>query len=475
MRYLVISIFIFSLLLLNGCSSKNQWLKADGSNYGLDIDHRDCKDHASWVLDVGSDEKPAYDYHCSGYADMTRGYGVASANCTPVQRYPALEVTAAKTFTKALLHNKEYESCMKSKGWLKKASIDNEKDMESKINENINVDSRLDETSIKCPIEYDIIHNLLNNNPVLLDEKNNKYTNLRVYKDDNLDFYLVVSRQINDYKVKIDGTFVDFSTDNFYAKKALKEIMDIVEKRLDKDIFNIVELHDRPLYGAYYRVLDENDNKIKFDGVYTIDNDCIYTYKIERIKKDLEDFGLTGLEKKMQEIYNYLNTVTPKQNYTSRNERSVFNHGCNEKKEWKLAQQKDTVEGYKTYISICNPASYISEAVNRIKTLEGKENTIYTCNDDYSLWLNVLQTNTIEGYKYYISECEPAENKNSALRKIEDLEGKPSLCDNKERDKMIWANALKTNTIEGYRYYIKKCNPSIYATEAQKRINNLLN
>ncbi len=55
--------------------------------------------------------------------------------------------------------------------------------------------------------------------------------------------------------------------------------------------------------------------------------------------------------------------------------KSTYNWGvpgphCNEKEEWGAANKADTVEAYKKYIKVCNPAENITEAINKIKELE---------------------------------------------------------------------------------------------------------
>lgn len=294
MNKLVISVFIFSLIFTYGCTNKNQWTKIDGSSYELDRDHNECKSYAANNSDVES-PPPSYSTNCSGYADMSGGYGVGSINCTTSRNSPSKEVTAAKFVTKLSLIGIKYNKCMERKGWIKKASIE----------ENLNRKQYdYKELKRKCPIKYDFVNNILTNHPKLAKEKQetNSVTSYFIYSDLNLQLN-VVQKSLN---IIIDGIDINFSTENDNAKKALLRMIDNAKKGIKTDGFNfdLIELHNTPLYGYYWRG-SNHTKKLVSIGVTTIDNSCMYIYEIIGKQNDIEKYDLNKTERKLKVIFNY--------------------------------------------------------------------------------------------------------------------------------------------------------------------------
>jgi hypothetical protein len=118
-KCLVAIVYVFVILGLYGCSN-NKWVKSSGSQYGLNSDISECKGYASSLAENRfPDRQKEYGYNCGGYSDMTRGYGSTTVNCQPHETQSSSRNRALDSWGKVIVFQREYNKCMRGKGWMK--------------------------------------------------------------------------------------------------------------------------------------------------------------------------------------------------------------------------------------------------------------------------------------------------------------------------------------------------------------------
>ena len=132
---------------------------------------------------------------------------------------------------------------------------------------------------------------------------------------------------------------------------------------------------------------------------------------------------------------------------------------------WIKALEKDTLEGYREYLTAFPNGSHADDAQAEIDVYDNRN------------WATAEGRNTIAGYEDYLSAWEEFDGKHVSKAKERIAEMKAAIearkKDAAERaalDKTHWEEAARENTIESYQRYLTQHPTGAYVDDAQSRI-----
>lgn len=133
---------------------------------------------------------------------------------------------------------------------------------------------------------------------------------------------------------------------------------------------------------------------------------------------------------------------------------------------WVRALEKDTLEGYREYLSLFPDGKHKDAAQAEIDVYDNKA------------WANAEQRQTIAGYEDYLESWPEGLHASKARERIAEMKAAAEAIakDAAERaaqDTSDWEAAARENTVDSYGRYLNKHPAGQYASEAQNRINSL--
>jgi outer membrane protein assembly factor BamD (BamD/ComL family) len=164
----------------------------------------------------------------------------------------------------------------------------------------------------------------------------------------------------------------------------------------------------------------------------------------------ISSFSVFSQSKKKWEKTQSLNSITAYEDFLKKYPESVYAELAKqslEQLEFLNAKQLNTIRGFNYFLSKHKYSKYSTEAQNLIDAIE--------TNDD---WGEAINSNTLEAYEFFIKQHPFADKVAEAMTYIENID---------------WQNAKSNNTVEGFNKFLKKHPGSSYSNEAQTNIENL--
>ncbi len=133
---------------------------------------------------------------------------------------------------------------------------------------------------------------------------------------------------------------------------------------------------------------------------------------------------------------------------------------------WVRALEKDTLDGYREYLSAFPNGKYKKPAQDRINAY------------DHKAWARAERRNTIAGYEDYLKYWKQGLHADKARERIAQMKAdieaaKKDAAERAQRERVDWERAAKINTIESYNNYLAKHPAGKNAQEARNRIDRL--
>ena len=133
---------------------------------------------------------------------------------------------------------------------------------------------------------------------------------------------------------------------------------------------------------------------------------------------------------------------------------------------WIRALEKDTLEGYREYLTLFPDGKFKDDAQKEINAYDNKA------------WATAEQRNTLAGYEDYLEAWPEGLHASKARERIAEIKAKAEAIakDAAERaalDKTHWETAARENTIDSYGRYLTQQPTGQYIDEAQKRIDQI--
>ena len=107
-----------------------------------------------------------------------------------------------------------------------------------------------------------------------------------------------------------------------------------------------------------------------------------------------------------------------------------------------------------------------------LKKIEDDEKQKQIDNAEESLWLQLMEESSVEGYQKYLNQFPAGRYKNVALAAIKTLEN-ISKREQKKEEEILWKSSCDVNTIVSYRDYLDNTKLGIYRENANKLISEL--
>ena len=154
-----------------------------------------------------------------------------------------------------------------------------------------------------------------------------------------------------------------------------------------------------------------------------------------------------------------LNTISAYKNFIAKYANSQYTQTAQLKlteleleQAWDKARDANSIYAYQAFIESYPTSSYVYQAKLNIKNLE----------DDIA-WENAEQAGSISAYKAYLENFPAGKKRTTANDRIREM----------EIIKPEWSQALRKNTPEAYRKFIRQYGQSSYAAEAEKKLEEL--
>ena len=133
---------------------------------------------------------------------------------------------------------------------------------------------------------------------------------------------------------------------------------------------------------------------------------------------------------------------------------------------WIRALEKDTLEGYREYLTLFPDGKFKDDAQKEIDAYDNRA------------WATAEQRNTLAGYEDYLEAWPEGLHASKARERIAEIKAKAEAIakDAAERaalDKTHWETAARENTIDSYGRYLTQQPTGQYIDEAQKRIDQI--
>ena len=133
---------------------------------------------------------------------------------------------------------------------------------------------------------------------------------------------------------------------------------------------------------------------------------------------------------------------------------------------WIRALEKDTLEGYREYLTLFPDGKFKEDAQKEINAYDNKA------------WATAEQRQTLAGYEDYLEAWPEGLHASKAREKIAEIKAKAEAiakdaAERAARDKTDWESAARTNTIDSYGRYLTQHPTGQYIDEAQKRIDQI--
>lgn len=130
---------------------------------------------------------------------------------------------------------------------------------------------------------------------------------------------------------------------------------------------------------------------------------------------------------------------------------------------WVAALEKDTLEGYREYLTEFPEGKFADKAQEQID--------IYDCRD----WATAEERNTIVGYEDYLAAWEEGLHADKARERIAEMKAAQTAAERDAaeraaRERADWQAAAQANTIESYQTYLSKHATGPNADTARSRI-----
>ncbi|MFO7919214.1 MAG: peptidoglycan-binding protein [Nioella sp.] len=120
---------------------------------------------------------------------------------------------------------------------------------------------------------------------------------------------------------------------------------------------------------------------------------------------------------------------------------------------WQQAQGADTVAGYRRYLNEYPGGPNAEEARRRIRAIEV----------DDRAWQQAQSRDTIPAYRDYLNRFSTPRHRQAALDRIDAIQS----------DNEAWQQAQAADTVQGYRRYLQAFPNGRHAAEARQRLNDL--
>ncbi len=133
---------------------------------------------------------------------------------------------------------------------------------------------------------------------------------------------------------------------------------------------------------------------------------------------------------------------------------------------WVKALETDTLEGYREYLSLFPNGKHKDEAQEQINTYDNKD------------WAQAESRQTIAGYEDYLAAWPEGLHASKARERIAEMRAaaearRKDAAERAAQEKADWETAARTNTIESYDQYLAKHPTGAHADEAQSRKQQL--
>lgn len=133
---------------------------------------------------------------------------------------------------------------------------------------------------------------------------------------------------------------------------------------------------------------------------------------------------------------------------------------------WVAALEKDTLEGYRDYLSEFPDGKFTDKAQERIDIYDNRD------------WATAEQRNTIAGYEDYLSAWEDGLHADKARERMAEMKAamdaaERDAAERAARERADWQRAAEANTVASYQTYLEQHPAGTNATEARSRIASL--
>ncbi|RTE87231.1 MULTISPECIES: right-handed parallel beta-helix repeat-containing protein [Gammaproteobacteria] len=164
---------------------------------------------------------------------------------------------------------------------------------------------------------------------------------------------------------------------------------------------------------------------------------------------------------------------------------------------WLTAQEADTIAGYENYLSECAECAHQGDAESRLAELrqieadriaqeqadaaerERRQREQRQRDSDAQLFTTARQTDSIESYRDYLSECQLCEDRRNAQNRIGEIERAQQTAEQqaaaeeaarqgRQRDAVLWSSL--DGSITGYQRYLNSCEVCEQEDQAEQAI-----
>ena len=140
-------------------------------------------------------------------------------------------------------------------------------------------------------------------------------------------------------------------------------------------------------------------------------------------------------------------------------------------KDWQTAEQRDTISGYEDYLESWPEGRHASEARERIAALKARADALAKdaaerAAQETADWESAARTNTIEAYRGFLTKHPAGEHASEASERIKALKAL-------EADEAAWRSASELNTAGAYKQYLTSFPQGTHVADAMAAIENL--
>lgn len=141
----------------------------------------------------------------------------------------------------------------------------------------------------------------------------------------------------------------------------------------------------------------------------------------------------------------------------------------NEMRGWRSAQSSDSIAGYRAYIERFPEGHFVRDAKVRLKELQRAQPRKEVQPADLVAWSEARQTDTIAGYKRFLRDYPNSRHAEDARKRLRKLNG-----DTVSYNEMkAWRRAQNEDSIPGYTTYLERYPNGHFARDARGRLSEL--